>query len=394
MIKYLPTENTDCFKQGGIMKGTHPQKRVNPIPMITTITEIFNPVLKKPQLKNLILTTLAIALAKTFRVNEIASRLPVAVKNQKTKQKRLLRFLARPFPIGAVMHCWLVFVLRRVCDPGTGRPLILVDETQVLGTFKAIVAAVPFRRRALPIYWHIYTDAEIQQLTYKSHNEIVQRFCVTLYQKTKQALAHGSQPILICDRGFARGRYIIKFLKAQQIPFIIRVCRNVRITVWGTVKTIEQLKKPGFYPQILYHQTEQIRLNLYLVRDARFTEPMYLISNLTTGSQIYCYYKRRMQIEHGFRDIKTTFGFGKLILKKPTKTRINLLWLLACLSYGLLFITYQKSADRWAKAFNTKIKIYSLIMVIKRVVADAWVGWTLNPFFTLPLCSRDTLQHP
>ena len=60
------------------MKGKHPQKSVNPTAMITTIIEIFNPVLKKPALKNLILTTLAIALAKTFRINEIASRLPVA----------------------------------------------------------------------------------------------------------------------------------------------------------------------------------------------------------------------------------------------------------------------------------------------------------------------------
>ena len=33
------------------MKGTHPPKRVNPLPMITTITEIFNPVLTKPTLK-------------------------------------------------------------------------------------------------------------------------------------------------------------------------------------------------------------------------------------------------------------------------------------------------------------------------------------------------------
>ena len=99
-----------------------------------------------------------------------------------------------------------------------------------------------------------------------------------------------------------------------------------------------------------------------------------------------------MQIEHGFRDIKTGFGFGSLILNKPTKARINLLWLLACLN-GLLFISYQKSGDRWAKTFNTNTKTYSLITVIKRVVADAWVGWWLNPFFTLPLCPRDTLQH-
>ena len=289
------------------------------------------------------------------------------------------------------MGCWLVFVLRRVCQPDSGRPLILVDETKVFGNFKAIVAAVPFRHRALPIYWHIYSDAEIQAMRYKSHNAIIQRFCVTVYQKSQAALLPTCEPTLIFDQGFARGRYVIKFLKAQQIPFVMRVCRNVRITVWRTVKTVEQLKATGFYPRVLYHQKEQIRLNLYVVKDARFAEPMYLISNHLTGCQIHRCYKRRMQIEHGFRDIKT--GFGSLILNKPTKARINLLWLLACLSYGLLFIIYQKSGDRWTKAFNTNTKTYSLITVIKRVVADARVGWCLNLFFTLPLCRGDTLQH-
>ena len=367
------------------MKGTLPHKRVSPIPMITTLTEIFNPVLKKPALKNLILTVLAIGLAKSFRINEIASHLPIAVKHHKTKQKRLLRFLARAFPLSAGMGCWLRFVLMRVCPPATRRPLILVDETQVFGDFKAIVAAVPFRHRAIPIYWHIYTDAEIQNMTYKSHNEIIQRFCVTVYQKTRAALPNTYKPTLVFDRGFARGCYVIKFLKTEQIPFIMRVCRNVHVTVWGHVKTVEQVKGTGFYPQILYHSTERIRLNLYVVREARFAEPMYLISSHLTGNQIYRCYKRRMQIEHGFRDIKTGFGFGKLILKKPTKARVSLLWLLACLSYGVLFISYEKSGDRWAKAFNTRTKIYSVITVIKRVIAEAWVGWRLHPFFTLPL---------
>lgn len=374
------------------MKGKRSQKRVNPTSMITTLTEIFKPVLKKPALKNVILTVIAIALSKTFRINEIASRLPVSVKHHKTKQKRLLRFLSNAFPLDAVMRCWLVFVLKRVCRPGTVRPLILVDETKLIDNFKALVAAIPFRQRAIPIYWHIYTDAEIQQMTYKSHNEIVQRFCLTVYRQAQTVLPHGCEPTLIFDRGFARGRYIIKFLKAEQIPFVMRVCRNVGITVWGNPKMMEQLKA-GFYPQIFYHQNEQIRLNLYVVRDARFAEPMFLISSHLTGNQIHRCYKRRMQIEHGFRDIKTGFGFRNLMLNKPTKARINLLWLLACLSYGLLFITYEKSGNQWAKAFNTNQKAYSLITIIKRVVSDAWLGWVLNPWFTLPLCRGDTLQH-
>ena len=179
------------------MKGKQSQKRVNPTPMITTLTEIFKPVLKKPALKNMILTIIAIAVSKTFRVNEIASRLPVSVKHQKTKQKRLLRFLASGFAIDAVMRRWLVFVLERVCRLGSARPLILVDETKLINNFKALVAAVPFRQRAIPIYWHIYRDAEIQDMTYKSHNEIVQQFCLTVYHQAQTALPHRGEPTLI-----------------------------------------------------------------------------------------------------------------------------------------------------------------------------------------------------
>ena len=229
-------------------------------------------------------------------------------------------------------------------------------------------------------------------MTYKSHNEVIQRFCLTVYRQVRKTLPQPCQPVLIFDRGFARASHVIRFLKAHGIPFVMRVCRNVSIAFEGQPHPIDRLS-PGFYQQVGYHQTQQIQINLYIVRDTRFTEPMYLISGHLTGQQSHHYYKRRMQIEHGFRDIKTGFGFGSLVLKKPTKARINLLWLLACLTYGLLFITYQKSSYRWAKAFNTKQKTYSLIHVIKRVIAQAWVGWRLNPFFTIPLRQADTYQH-
>lgn len=373
------------------MKGKHRTKRVNPTIMITTVTQIFKPNLKKPALKNLILTVIAIALAKTFRINEIAFRLPVSVKSLKTKQKRLLRFLDSVFPIDAVMRHWLVFVLKSVCQNRKTRTLILIDETKLIGGFLAIVAAVAFRHRAIPIYWHIYSDAEIREMKYKSHNEIIQGFCVTVYHQTKATLPKTCKPVLIFDRGFARARYVIQFLKAQDIPFVMRVCRNVRITVLGDVKTLDQLDSSRGYPQILYHQTEQIQLNLYVVRDVRFSDPMYLISNHLNGVEIRRCYKRRMQIEHGFRDIKSCFGFGSLVLKKPTQSRINLLWLLAVLTYGLLFITYEKSGSRWAQAFNTKVKTYSLFTVIKRVVSEAWVAWCFANDFMHPLCRADTI---
>ena len=53
--------------------------------MITTITEIFNPILTKPALKNVILTIIAITLSKSFRINKIA--LTVASVSQASKNE-------------------------------------------------------------------------------------------------------------------------------------------------------------------------------------------------------------------------------------------------------------------------------------------------------------------
>ena len=106
-------------------------------------------------------------------------------------------------------------------------------------------------------------------------------------------------------------------------------------------------------------------MNLYVVRDNAFKDPMYLISNRISGPQIHTCYKRRMQIEHGFRDIKSCFKFKQLVLKKKQKPRIGLLFLIAVFAYGLLFVTYEKSADIWAKTFHPTRKIYSVINVIK-----------------------------
>ena len=84
------------------MKKRYP-KRVNPKPMITRFQDIFKSVgLKKPTFRNLLLTVIAIGVAKTFRINEIASRLPLAVFREKSKQKRLLRFLETPLPVDAL----------------------------------------------------------------------------------------------------------------------------------------------------------------------------------------------------------------------------------------------------------------------------------------------------
>ena len=255
------------------MKWKSPQKGVNPKLMVTHFSKIFKSnVLKKTTARTLLLILMAVA---TFRINEIARRLPIDVKTEKAKQKRVLRFLDTPFPLLAAKQAWAIVLKRFWTSNTAGHRLLLIDETKLFGDWKAIVAAV-FRNRAIPVFWK-YRDQDIRDLRYKSHNKLVQDFCQGVYNR---ALTLAPQkPMLIFDRGFARAKYIIKFLKEKEIPFVMRICQNVGITHNQTHKKLHQLPQ-GSYPSIGYHSTYQIPLALYVIRNAAYKEPMYLISCL------------------------------------------------------------------------------------------------------------------
>ena len=367
------------------MKKTYP-KRVNPEPMLTRFAEICKSVaMKKPMFRNFCFVLVAISVARTFRINEIASRLPIVVVREKSKQKRFLRFLETPLPLDALKGAWFVSVVGWFSKNANDHLYLLVDETDLIAGWKALVVAIPFRHRAIPVFSFIYRDAQIREGVYKSHNEIIRYFCASVYQEVLGVVSkHHQRPVLVFDRGFARARYVIKFLKVRDIPFVMRVPRHVGITLDGSLKKLDDLQA-GWYPHILYQTHEQIPLQLYIMTDASFKDPMYLISNRLSGHQIHHCYKRRMQIEHGFRDIKSCFGFGELVLKKPTQvSRLDVLWLAACLSYGLLFISYEKVAStHWQKAHNRNHrKSFSVITVIKNVLTDLWNQHFLLSFFT------------
>ncbi|MDE0018450.1 MAG: transposase [Candidatus Poribacteria bacterium] len=368
------------------------RKRANPKKIIAGFQEVFKGVcVKKTSQRNFLLTVIAVSVSKTFRINAIASRLPIDVVKEKSKQKRLLRFLETPFPCQEVIRARLASVLGRVWCSKRARQqgLILIDETDLPVGWKALVASASFRNRSIPIDWHIYKNEEISDGTYKSHNEIIQKFCVALHEAILQATDDKSvEPVYVFDRGFARARYVIKFLDDRGITVVMRVPRNVGVHVDGSLRKLDDLEEGG-YSDILYQATEALPLTLYVVRDEAHEDLMYLISNRIEGRQIHADYKRRMQVEHGFRDIKSCFNFKDLVLKKSEKPRSDLLFWIVVFAYGLLFLTYEKAAGIWAKTFQgSKRKIYSVITIIKKGIDEMWTHETLL-LFTQQTCLRN-----
>ena len=105
------------------------------MPIITTTGELFKSNVNKPGLKNFILVIIAIALCPKFRINEISRHLGVDVKTEKTKQKRLLRFLDRKSEKKRVMGRWATFVLEVVYRQSGKVVPILIDETDLIDPF-------------------------------------------------------------------------------------------------------------------------------------------------------------------------------------------------------------------------------------------------------------------
>ena len=90
--------------------------------------KVFNGVcIKKPTLRNFYLLLQAVCVAPSFRIQSIASHLPIRVKHDKSKQKRVLRFIDTYFPVAAVKGAWLSHIVVSVCRSVGMQHLLVLD---------------------------------------------------------------------------------------------------------------------------------------------------------------------------------------------------------------------------------------------------------------------------
>ena len=124
-------------------------------------------------------------------------------------------------------------------------------------------------------------------------------------------------------------------------------------------------------------------MNLFCAEnESKEDDPVFIVSDMDDLTDLI--YRKRMQIEEGFRDLKTLFGFRHLVLKKPEQERVELMLLFVIISMGLLFLLFEKSGYRWSGYYNTSCrKEFSLIHVIKEEVSDCWTNLRINPLFCL-----------
>ncbi|SFB53926.1 Transposase DDE domain-containing protein, partial [Pseudomonas sp. NFIX10] len=254
------------------------------------------------------------------------------------------------------------WVMLRALLGSLKHPLILVDWSPIdaAGEFFLLRAAIPLAGRSFPIYESVH------------EREGCPKYQKRLLQTLAEMLPEECVPILVADAGFRRPW--IKAVEAQGWYYVGRV-RNRDLyradaDTWLPVKNLYALasSSPKSLGRFEMTQSAPHIIHLYCVRHSakgrkhqrvtgsiaknklsrqsanREREPWLLASNLPADqwnpSKIVAIYKQRMQIEEGFRDVKSEyFGVGVTRHRSHCPRRIEVLLLISALANYIICLT-------------------------------------------------------
>lgn len=273
--------------------------------------------------------------------------------------KRADRLLANPH-LHAERPLFYLMMLRALLG-ALKHPLVLVDWSPVdaPGCFFLLRAAIPLAGRSFVIYERVH------------EREGCPKYQGQLLDALALMLPPDCIPILVADSGFRRPWF--KAVEAHGWYYVGRVrnrdlCR-LDEQPWQPIKTLYEQASTSPKSLGTYQMTRNAPYltQLYLLREPalgrkhrrvtgkiaedkrsrknahREREPWLLASNLPaeqwTAAKIVAVYKRRMQIEEGFRDVKNEhLGFGLNLHRSRCAKRIEILLLIAALANYLVFL--------------------------------------------------------
>jgi hypothetical protein len=184
--------------------------------------------------------------------------------------------------------------------PGLWLP-ILVDLTY-LTPFAILAASIPQGGRALPLAWRAFRRT-LEGEACLSQNQLIEE-CLRALRAT---IAPGILPVVVADREFARAAFF-RFLTREACHFVIRVDAETWVVHPDYTGPMGQLGlRPGqsrWLAGAAYGKEEREPINLLAVWGRGHKEPWLLASDLDDPRVIAQFYRKRMKIEHGFRDWK------------------------------------------------------------------------------------------
>lgn len=244
------------------------------------------------------------------------------------------------------------------------RPLIIVDWSGLTrcGQYHFLRASIVTQGRALTLYERSYPVTAY--MSQKTNGEFL-----TMLEKI---LPDDCKPIIVTDAGFRNTWFHLVLLKEWHFIDRVRNRTQYRFSAennWKSIKSLYEqarynatyagtIQLAKFNPFICYaylmKQQKQYRIKKNLIgkkiqcsvslkHAKRENEPWLIVSSLSpeekSAFEIMQCYKKRMQIEEAFRDLKNTRnGFSLRQCRSYNVERLNIALLIAALAMFVLWI--------------------------------------------------------
>ena len=365
-------------------------------PLLLGFIQELAPTWRPTSHRNVALLARAIFVRRSLRLTDLARTYPIPAQRKVARPKhgllhrvkRLWRLLAHPTLDVAAVQARLVRLSATACTvPGLWLP-VLLDLTYVT-PFAILAASIPHRGRALPLTWRAFrrdlTGADVL-----SQNHLIEDTLARL----RPIIAPGIRPVVVADREFARAAFF-RFLRRHQTHFVIRVDAETWLhhaTYTGAMAGLGL--RPGgpgrWLPGAAYGKDEREPIHLLAVWRRGHRAPWLLASDLDDPRLVERLYRKRMKIEHGFRDWKHHLRLkGTVLVHNATHLErlllgvVVLYWWLCLLGTRLNRPAHQAAVacTRRLSHFTLALELVAMDHAAVPRTAGRLLGWVRHTLF-------------
>jgi len=270
-----------------------------------------------------------IIMSKSCQLPKIASKVPGDI-HPDSRVKQMSRWLQNAHI--TIDLYFLPFVQPLLERLAAARPLVLImDGSVVARGCVTLMVSVIYAHRAIPVGWLVIEGAKGHFPT-DTH--------LALLREVKALVPETATVIFLGD-----GEFDSPELQAEVAgyawEYACRTAKNIQIGAddeWLSLADLPVTRgQRVFRKGVLFTKVAYGPVTVIVWWEARYTEPIYLVSNMTSVQRACDWYRKRMHIETFFSDQKSRgFQLDRSHLSEPE--RVKRIMLAACLAY--LWVIY------------------------------------------------------
>jgi len=280
-----------------------------------------------------------IVLSQSCQLPKMASKVPGNV-HPDSRTKQMSRWVQND---GILFDLYfLPFVQPLLEGLAAARPLVFImDGSTVARGCVTLMVSLLYGKRALPIAWLVIEGV-------KGHFPAATH--VALLREVR-ALVPETAPAFFLGDGEFDSPELQAEVNGYGWAYVCRTAKNIQICVAGEWLSLADLNvqrgQREFRKRAGFTQAAYGPVTVIAWWDARYDEPIYLVSNLTSVAAACGWYQKRMRIETFFSDQKSRgFQLNKSHLSDPA--RVARLMLAACWAYlWVIYLGTLAQHDGW-----------------------------------------------